>query len=205
MGIYADQQARLYSDMSTKAAPVVADSIPVWDSEDSSRPKRIALSDLPAQAGADSTAVHVGVAAEISAVALKAAPVAADEILLEDSAASYAKKSATIGSIPIAQAQVVGVPVSVAQDAAAAITGTTCALYLVDSTSGTKVIDDADGGIYAGQVVPIRLALASGGEYNIPVTGGTLTFNATSESAVIVRNAANDGWLVMDLNGATIV
>lgn len=205
MAVYEDLATRLFADLDTKGTPVAADSVVIADSEDSSRSKKIPLSALPAQAGADSTAIHDNVDGEIAAVTLKAAPVAADEILIEDSAASFAKKSATIGSIPIAQAQVVGVPVSVAQDAAATITGTTCALYLVDSTSGTKVIDDSDPSIYAGQIVPIRLALASGGEYNIPVTGGTLTFNATSESAVIVRNAANDGWLVMDLNGATIV
>jgi hypothetical protein len=40
----------------------------------------------------DTDAIHDNVAAEISAVALKASPVAADVFLLEDSAAGFVKK-----------------------------------------------------------------------------------------------------------------
>lgn len=47
----------------------------------------------------DDTAIHDDVADEITAVTLKTVPVAADEILLEDSAASYVKKSATVGTL----------------------------------------------------------------------------------------------------------
>jgi len=55
--------------------------------------------DTPGGAGTDTTAVHDNVANEITAVTLKAAPVAADEIILEDSAASYVKKSATLNTL----------------------------------------------------------------------------------------------------------
>lgn len=205
MAVYEDLATRLFADLDTKGTPVAADSIVIADSEDSSRSKKIPLSALPANDGADSSAIHNDVDGEIAAVTLKAAPVAADEILIEDSAASYAKKSATIGSIPIAQAQVAAVPVSVAQDGAAAITGTTNALYLVDSTTDPKAIDDSDAGIYAGQMVVARLVLASGGSYTLAVDGGTLTLDATGESAILVRNADNDGWLAFPFNGATIV
>ena len=50
--------------------------------------------------GADGSAIHDDIAGEILAVALKAAPVSADVLLIEDSAAAHAKKRITIGSLP---------------------------------------------------------------------------------------------------------
>lgn len=50
--------------------------------------------------GADATAIHDNIDGEINAVAVKGTPVAADVILIEDSAATFAKKKATIGSLP---------------------------------------------------------------------------------------------------------
>jgi hypothetical protein len=44
-------------------------------------------------AGTDTTAIHDNVANEITGIATKATPVAADELLIEDSAASYVKKA----------------------------------------------------------------------------------------------------------------
>lgn len=49
--------------------------------------------------GADSTAIHDNVSAEINVIASKATPVAADIILIEDSAASFAKKKITLTSL----------------------------------------------------------------------------------------------------------
>ena len=51
-------------------------------------------------AGVDTTALHDDTAAEISAVTLKGSPVAADELLIEDSADSYSKKSVTLSTLP---------------------------------------------------------------------------------------------------------
>lgn len=95
------------------------------------------------------------------------------------------------------------VPLEIAQDGAVAILDTTNAIYLADSTVGTKVI--ATTSSYPGQVIPIRLVLNSGGSYTLVVSEGTLTFDAAGESAVVVRNIADDAWNVLDLNGATIV
>jgi len=50
--------------------------------------------------GADSTAIHDNVASEISAITLKATPVSADILLIEDSAAANAKKRITVGTLP---------------------------------------------------------------------------------------------------------
>ncbi len=52
-----------------------------------------------AEAGIDTSAVHDNVAGEILAVTLKAAPVSADLLLIEDSAAANAKKRVTAQSI----------------------------------------------------------------------------------------------------------
>lgn len=51
-------------------------------------------------AGFDANAIHDNVAAEISAIALKAVPVAGDFLVIEDSAAADAKKRITIGTLP---------------------------------------------------------------------------------------------------------
>jgi hypothetical protein len=59
------------------------------------------LTDVPG-AGIDTTAVHDNASGEINAVAAKATPVSADVLLLEDSAASFAKKKITVGSLPVA-------------------------------------------------------------------------------------------------------
>jgi hypothetical protein len=48
----------------------------------------------------DADAIHDNVAAEINAITTKATPVSADVIILEDSAASWAKKKATLSSLP---------------------------------------------------------------------------------------------------------
>lgn len=52
--------------------------------------------------GVDAAAIHDNVAAEISAISAKAAPIAADFLVIEDSAASNAKKSITVGSLEAA-------------------------------------------------------------------------------------------------------
>ena len=50
--------------------------------------------------GGDTTAIHDDTAAEISAVTEKTTPVAADFVLIEDSAASNAKKRVQVGNLP---------------------------------------------------------------------------------------------------------
>lgn len=51
-------------------------------------------------AGLDTTAIHDNVASEISAITEKVTPVFADLLLIEDSAASNAKKRVQIGNLP---------------------------------------------------------------------------------------------------------
>jgi hypothetical protein len=140
----------------------------------------------------------------VDGLAAKAVPVAADTLPINDSAAAGAAAKITIGSIPVAQAQVVAVPIEIADDAAAAILNTTNALYLAGTTlAAAKPI--ATTSSYAGQVLHIRLVASVAGTYTLAVQGGTLTFTVASASAIVVRNAANSAWLVLDLNAATIV
>jgi len=51
--------------------------------------------------GTDPNAIHVNVAAEISAIAAKAVPIGADYLVIEDSAAGDAKKSVTLADLPV--------------------------------------------------------------------------------------------------------
>lgn len=55
--------------------------------------------DTPGGASTDTTAIHDDTANEITAITLKGTPATGDEVVLEDSAASYVKKSATIGTL----------------------------------------------------------------------------------------------------------
>ena len=50
--------------------------------------------------GSDTTAIHDNVASEISAISEKASPVSADLLIIEDSAASNAKKKVQVGNLP---------------------------------------------------------------------------------------------------------
>lgn len=50
--------------------------------------------------GADGSAIHDDTAGEITAIALKATPVSADVLVIEDSAAANVKKRITVGSLP---------------------------------------------------------------------------------------------------------
>lgn len=91
----------------------------------------------------------------------------------------------------------------IASDAAVAVLDTTKAIYLTATTSGAKAA--ALTSARPGQVIPILCFAASGGSYTFAVLGGNLTFDAAGEIALLVRNAANDGWLGFIVAGATIV
>lgn len=65
-----------------------------------------AYQDFGAGGGTDPDAIHDNVAGEIAAIAAKSPLVSADIILVEDSAAANAKKSATIGDIRITESQI---------------------------------------------------------------------------------------------------
>jgi len=81
-----------------KATPVSADELLIEDSAASWAKKRVAISTLPT--GADANAIHDNVSAEISAITEKTTPVSADLLLIEDSAASNAKKRVQVGNLP---------------------------------------------------------------------------------------------------------
>lgn len=55
---------------------------------------------LPSGAGIDTDAIHQSVANEINSLTLKATPVAADRIVIEDSEASWAKKTTPLSALP---------------------------------------------------------------------------------------------------------
>lgn len=69
--------------------------------EASASPKALLMGGLPVQGagGTDSDAIHDNVSGEINAITEKASPVAADLVVIEDSAASYAKKKVQIANL----------------------------------------------------------------------------------------------------------
>jgi hypothetical protein len=190
-----DNVANEIHAITAKATPVNADELLIEDSAAAWAKKSITITSLPV--------IHRSVNSEISAVAAKASPIAADYLLIEDSAASNAKKSITIGTLPVAAAQVARGIREIANDGAVALVSTDDTIIIANSTTGTKSITTSSS--YAGQIITIRLVLCTGNSYTLALVSGTLTFNAAEEGAIIVRNAANSGWLVSMLNGATIV
>lgn len=67
---------------------------------DTSQYRRGEIYDAVISSASDNTAVHVDVDAEISGVTEKISPVSGDFILIEDSAASNAKKKVQVGNLP---------------------------------------------------------------------------------------------------------
>ena len=85
-----------------KVAPIAADEIIIEDSADSNNKKKIQVGNLPPTTSNDSDALHDNIAGEIDAVAEKVAPIAADILVIEDSADSNNKKKVQEGNLPVA-------------------------------------------------------------------------------------------------------
>ena len=94
-------------------------------------------------------------------------------------------------------------PTTVTQDAAYTVKPYDKYIVL-DSTAAAKVLTLPT--MNAVQQIMIRMNARTGGSYTAAVTGGTLTFDAAGESAIIASNPITGlGWQVIALNGATIV
>lgn len=77
---------------------------------------------------------------------------------------------------------------------------------ILDSLAATTKTLTLPATMDAVQVINIRMNARVAGEYVAAVTGGSLTFNASGESAQIISNPITGlGWQVISLNGATIV
>lgn len=96
-----DNVAGEIAAITEKVAPVSGDLLVIEDSAASNVKKRVQIGNLPiGGAGSDTTAIHDNVAAEISAITEKIAPIGADLLVIEDSAAGNAKKRVQIGNLP---------------------------------------------------------------------------------------------------------
>jgi hypothetical protein len=98
--IHVNQAAEINA-IAEKAIPANADLLVIEDSADGNAKKKLQIGNLPAGGGggADPNAIHDNIAGEIHAIADKAAPVAADELVIEDSAAAWAKKRVALTTL----------------------------------------------------------------------------------------------------------
>ena len=77
--------------ITAKGTPTSSDILLIEDAADSSNKKKITIADLPATS--DANAVHVNAANEITAITEKTTVANIDEFIIEDSGASFVKKS----------------------------------------------------------------------------------------------------------------
>ena len=145
----------------------------------------------------DKDTIQTDIAGEISAVTAKGTPVAADYLLIEDSAASDAKKSITIGTIPLA-----GV-----------LGGTAAAATLDDgSVDGGKLATAASGFVDGTAICAhwITVTGAADGDQTITVTDKIQVVDVqcindgagTAGSIVTVKNGSNAITDAIDVSGA---
>ncbi len=94
-----DDTAGEIAAVTEKVAPVAADLLLIEDSAAGNAKKRAQIGNLPVS-GTDPDAIHDNVAGEIAAITEKVTPVAADVLVIEDSAAANAKKKVQVGNLP---------------------------------------------------------------------------------------------------------
>ena len=110
----------------------------------------------------------------------------------------------TVTPIADAAASSENVLLRVAADDPVAITHKVNTIVLLSSTTGAKAMTVTSAN--PGQQIDIVLKARTGGSYTLAsVDGSTLTFDLAAEYARIVRNAADDGWDMLLLSGATLV
>ena len=137
---------------------------------------------LDGLSGSDSDAIHDNVAGEIAAITVKASPIGADLLLIEDSAAANVKKRATITSVVQAIAPAAGgAPVDVTKATAAA--GVAATFSRSDHKHNITTAAPAAGAVAVGN------AAAEGGASTLARSDHTHTVSAGTP--VNVTKAAN--------------
>ena len=81
------------SAITSKGTPTTSDFLLIEDAADSNNKKKITIGDIPTST--DATAIHNNVANEITAITEKTTVANIDEFIIEDSGASFIKKSIT--------------------------------------------------------------------------------------------------------------
>jgi hypothetical protein len=196
-----DNVANEITDITLKGVPVAADEMLIEDSVAGYVKKSITLGSMASALGS-LNALHTNVNAEISAVTLKGTPVAADEILIEDSNASYAKKSVTLGSLfasisgkvlqikALALTGASSTTNAVPQDGTAPITTEMAYGGQVSITpkapGSSKIMVLAFGNVGANGTLEVFLGIYKNSVTAAKVFGGNINFNANTTAQVSV-------------------
>jgi hypothetical protein len=86
--------------VASKASPTASDKLLINDEAASGALRVVTIGNLPGASGTDTNAVHVNTGTEFVGITEKTTPVSADLLIIEDSAASNAKKRLQIGNLP---------------------------------------------------------------------------------------------------------
>jgi hypothetical protein len=135
--------------------------------------------------GTDTTAIHDDTVGEINAVAVKGTPIGADIVLIEDSAASWAKKKATITSLPTADSD--AYHDNVANEITATAEKTTCAdadEFLMEDSAASFVKKAITFANLEGQIDHDQLTNFAIGEHRVINDSGTSSTELWSASKI---------------------
>lgn len=115
-----------------------------------------------------------------------------------DSTVDLSGATVTYPTAQITPAAILATAVSPAANAACAILNTTTEINLT-VTDGTNTAISTTSSVPGQRIVIIAASVAGGGSYTLALVSGTLTLNATGETAEVVRNQAGTGWRAVAL------
>jgi len=135
--------------------------------------------------GADADAIHDNVAGEIAAIAEKTAPVTADLVLIEDSAAANAKKRVQLDNLPVKD---ISVLVDISTGGAISIENNTYTTVTFDTEKF-----DTDT-CWEGVTNPTRLTATTAGKYLVFASTQWASNAAGTRQVYMRRNDGLSDW-----------
>ncbi len=135
----------------------------------------------------DTNAIHDNVSGEISAITLKSTPVSADLIIIEDSAASNAKKRVTIGALGVGG----GAPMVFGD-------------YSIATSTTVRYIHPMGQDNGSAHTAELQIEVPRAGTFkNLRVLAGTAGTGAATITYTLRKNASDTALLVAMSNTAT--
>lgn len=167
-----DNVANEITGIATKLSIADADEFILEDGEASYIKKAVTARNLKAYVGGDDDAIHVNVANEITGITPKGLVAAADEIVIEDSAASYVKKAVTLTNLKAYMSPAGNDTTAIHDNQSNEITAITPITTLADADE--FILEDASASYAKRAITAVNLKtyMGGGGSF-LPLTAGS--------------------------------